>query len=206
MQRQTFIERILRLIYNEQPTDDSAITFNLVNEWLNDGIGVAAKKNYTDNLQLEGVAFVNSSFFTTFSNLTITQADTDLYTVTLPQIPFALGKTDGVASLQIYSNQQSRAGVPLNTAQSVYQNNIRPIQGKFAFWYDGKTIYIKSGTIITNYKAKIRMVSGGVSSDLTSELNVPDDYIPVIVEYMKLLIANKQRPIQTTNDGVDSPN
>ena len=50
------------------------------------------------------------------------------------------------------------------------------------------------------------MVSGGVSSDLSSELNVPDDYIPVIVEYMKLLIANKQRPIQTTNDGVDSPN
>jgi hypothetical protein len=206
MQRQTFIERILRLIYNEQPSDDSSITFNLVNEWLNDGIGVAAKKNYTDNLQLEGVAFVNSSFFTTFSNLTITQADTDLYTVTLPQIPLALGKTDGIASLQIYSNQQSRAGVPLNTAQSVYQNNIRPIQNKFAFWYDGKTIYIKSGTIITNFKAKIRMVSGGVSSDLTSELNVPDDYIPVIVEYMKLLIANKQRPIQTTNDGVDSPN
>lgn len=46
MQRQTFIERILRLIYNEQPSDDSSITFNLVNEWLNDGIGVAAKKLY----------------------------------------------------------------------------------------------------------------------------------------------------------------
>lgn len=206
MTREKFIERILRLIYNEQPSDDSSITFNLVNEWLNDGIGIAAKKNYTDNLQLEGVAFVNSSFFTTFSDLTITQADTDLYTVTLPQIPFALGSTDGVASLQIYSNQQSRAGVPLNTAQSVYQNAIRPIQNKFAFWYDGKTVYIKSGTIITNYKAKIRMVSGGVSSDLTSELNVPDDYIPVIVDYMKLVIANKQRPIETANDGVDAPN
>lgn len=206
MTRQIFIERILRLIYNEQPSDDSSITFNLVNQWLNDGIGVAAKKNYTDNLQLEGVAFINSSFFTTFSDLTITQVDTDLYTLTLPQIPFALGKTDGIASLQIYSNRQSRAGVPLNTAQSVYQDSIRPIQGKFAFWYEGSKVYIKSGSIITNYKAKIRMVSGGVSSDLNSELNVPDDYIPAIVEYMKILIANKQRPIETANDGMDTPN
>lgn len=206
MTRQIFIERILRLIYNEQPSDDSSITFNLVNQWLNDGIGVASKKNYTDNLQLEGVAFINSSFFTTFSDLTITQVDTDLYTLTLPQIPFALGKTDGIASLQIYSNRQSRAGVPLNTAQSVYQDSIRPIQGKFAFWYEGNKVYIKSGSIITNYKAKIRMVSGGVSSDLTSELNVPDDYIPAIVEYMKILIANKQRPIETANDGMDTPN
>jgi hypothetical protein len=50
------------------------------------------------------------------------------------------------------------------------------------------------------------MISGGASTDLNSELNVPDDYIPVIVEYMRLLIANKQRPIEQTNDGVDTPN
>ena len=60
MTRKTFIERILRQIYNGQPSDDSNITFNLVNQWLNDAIGVAAKKNYTDSIQMDGVAYVNN--------------------------------------------------------------------------------------------------------------------------------------------------
>ena len=127
MTRAKFCERILRLIYNDQPTDDSSITINLVNEWLNDGIGLAVKKNYADNLQLEGVASISNSFYTTFSNLSITQADSDLFTVTLPQLPFGIGTTEGVASLQVYDNNVSKAGVPLSTSQSVYQNVIRPI-------------------------------------------------------------------------------
>lgn len=206
MTRAKFIERILRLIYNDQPTDDSSITVNLVNEWLNDGIGLAVKKNYADNLQIEGVASISNSFYTTFTNLSITQADSDLFTITLPQLPLGIGTTEGVASLQIYDNNKSKAGVPLSTSQSVYQNVIRPIQNKFVYWYEGSKVYIKSGSIITSYKAKVRMISGGASTDLNSELNVPDDYIPVIVEYMRLLIANKQRPIETANDGMDTPN
>ena len=47
MTRNAFIERILRQIYNGQPSDDSNITYNLVNQWLNDAIGLAVKKNYT---------------------------------------------------------------------------------------------------------------------------------------------------------------
>ena len=60
MTRKIFIERILRQIYNGQPSDDSSITFNQVNQWLNDAIGVAAKKNYTDSIQMDGVAYVNN--------------------------------------------------------------------------------------------------------------------------------------------------
>jgi len=206
MTRAKLIERILRLIYNDQPTDDSSITVNLVNEWLNDGIGLAVKKNYADNLQFEGIASINNSFYTTFTNLTITQAEPDLYLVTLPQVPLGIGVTEGIASLQVYQNNLSKAGVPLSTSQSVYQSQIRPIQNKYVYWYEGNKLYIKAGTIITNYKAKVRMISGGASTDLNSELNVPDDYIPVIVEYIRLLIANKQRPIEQTNDGVDTPN
>jgi hypothetical protein len=121
-------------------------------------------------------------------------------------VPLGIGVTEGVAALQVYQNNLSKAGVPLSTSQSVYQSQIRPIQNKYVYWYEGNKLYIKAGTIITNYKAKVRMISGGASTDLNSELNVPDDYIPVIVEYMRLLIANKQRPIEQTNDGVDTPN
>ena len=44
MTRNIFIERILRQIYNGQPSDDSSITYSLVNQWLNDAIGLAAKR------------------------------------------------------------------------------------------------------------------------------------------------------------------
>ena len=44
-------------------------------------------------------------------------------------------------------------------------------------------------------------------TDLNSTLIIPDDYVPVIVEYVKGQLAfEKSRPIDGSNDGVDSPN
>jgi len=50
MTRYAFIERILRQIYNGQPSDDSSITYNQVNQWLNDAIhaGQQATQELTD--------------------------------------------------------------------------------------------------------------------------------------------------------------
>ena len=73
MLRTTYIERLIRQVYGSQPNDDSEITFNLVNAWINEGIGIAVKKNYTDSLQLDGIAYINNSFYSTFAGLAITQ-------------------------------------------------------------------------------------------------------------------------------------
>jgi hypothetical protein len=51
------------------------------------------------------------------------------------------------------------------------------------------------------------MVSGGDSSDLNSTLIIPDDYVPIMVEYIKAQLAfERSRPIDTSNDGVDNNN
>jgi hypothetical protein len=51
------------------------------------------------------------------------------------------------------------------------------------------------------------MISGGDSSDLNSTLIVPDDYVPMIVEYIKGQLAfERSRPIDVSNDGVDNIN
>ena len=51
------------------------------------------------------------------------------------------------------------------------------------------------------------MVSGGDSTDLNSTLIVPDDYVPMIVEYIKGQLAfERSRPIDVSNDGVDNNN
>jgi hypothetical protein len=209
MTRKIFIERILRQIYNGQPSDDSSITFNQVNQWLNDAIGVAAKKNYTDSIQMDGVAYVNNSFYTSYSSLTITQVDNTTFKFTLPQIPVGLGKNEGLATLQ-FSNSKSPTSfgaVPLSMNQVGYQDTLRPIQNKVVYWAQGQEVYMSTGIPLTAYKANVRMVSGGDSTDLNSTLIIPDDYVPIMVEYIKAQLAfERSRPIDTSNDGNDNNN
>ena len=208
MTRYALIERILRQIYNGQPSDDSSVTYNLVNQWLNDAIALAAKKNYTESIQLDGVAYVNNSFYINYKGLTISNIDATTYSIDLPVIPVALGKDEGVATLQFVGEGQiSQTGIPLSINQVGYQDNIRPIQNKFLYWVEGKNIFVKSSILLSLYKANVRMVSGGNSSDLNSTLNIPDDYIPMMIEYVKSQLAfERSRPIDTSNDGVDSVN
>lgn len=210
MTREVLIERILRLIYNGQPSDDSSITFGLVNEYLNDAIASAVKANYKESIQLDGVAYVNNSFYTTFSGIDISREENtiDLFKFTLPQIPVSLGRNEGIATVQFVdsvSKRTSISAVPLSINQVGYVESIRPVQNKTLYWNEGDKVYVKSSILLTKLKAKVRMVSGGNSSDLSSTLIVPDDYMPLIIDYIKAQLAfEKSRPIDTSNDGVDS--
>jgi len=210
MTRSALIERILRQIYNGQPSDDSSITYNLVNQWLNDAIGLAVKKNYTDSIQMDGVAYVNNSFYTTFTNLDINAetVDTVTYSIDLPLIPYALGRNEGVATLQFVGDKKtSQTGIPLSINQVAYIEQLRPIQNKILYWIEGKNIFIKSSIPLTSYKATLRLISGGDSANLNSTLIVPDDYMPMVIEYIKGQLAfERSRPIDVSNDGVDSVN
>lgn len=209
--RYTVIEQILRLIYGTQPNDDSSITFNLVNQWLNQAIGLAIKKNYTDNIQLDGVAYINNAFYTSFSDISITAVPNNnnsaLYQLELPQIPIALGKNEGIATLQFVSAEDkktSHTAIPLSMNQVGYIDSIRPIQNKIVYWNEGKYCFIKSTLLLSKYKAKVRMVSGGDANDLDSTLIIPDDYMPTIIEYVKAQLAfEESRVIDTANDGND---
>jgi hypothetical protein len=210
MTRKIFIERILRQIYNGQPSDDSSITFNQVNQWLNDAIGLVVKKNYTENIQMDGVSYVNNSFYTTFTNLNITPelVDNLTYSVILPTIPYSLGRNEGVATLQFVGDKKtSQTAIPISMNQVPYIEQIRPIQNKILYWIEGKNIFIRTTIPLSNYKATLRMISGGDSSDLSSTLIVPDDYVPAIVEYIKAQLAfERSRVIDQSNDGVDNVN
>jgi hypothetical protein len=210
MTRYQLIERVLRQIYNGQPSDDSNITYGLVNQWLNDAIGAAAKKNYTDNIQMDGVSYINNSFYTTFKNLDIYAETVDnvTYRVDLPSIPVALGRNEGVATLQFVGDKKtSQTAIPLSMNQVAYQELLRPIQNKISYWIEGNNIYVKSSIPLTSYKATLRMVSGGDSTDLDSTLIIPDDYMPVVIDYIKgQLVFEKSRPIDQSNDGVDNNN
>jgi len=207
MTRLQYIQQILRQIYNGEPPADSNITTSLVNTWLNQGIALAAKKNYSDSYQIDGVNYVNNSFYTTFKGLSIVQDENFLYKLTLPQIPLGIGKDEGISMLQFKDtdNNVSFTAVPLSIGQLSIQSGMRVIPGKLLYYSEGIFCYVLTTILLTQYTATVRMVSGGNSSDLSSVLNIPDDYLPIVTEYLqKQLMTEKMQPTDTVNDGVDN--
>jgi hypothetical protein len=67
------------------------------------------------------------------------------------------------------------------------------------------SIYIKAVLPLAQYTGQVSMVSGGLSTDLDSELNVPDDYLPTINDYLlKQLNTQRTEPQDNSNDGSDN--
>lgn len=203
--RYVLAERIQRVIYNGLPPDDATITIPVINLWINDGIAAAAKKNYAESLQLDGVAYVNNSFYITYKDLTITPDESNLWKFSLPQIPLGLGKNEGISTIQFKANgKASFTAVPLSENQLGYVDSLKKIPNKVFYWNEGETVYVRSTLLLNNYKATVRMVSGGNSSDLDSVINLPDDYIADVVGYVvKMLLTERSQPLDQVNDGVD---
>ncbi len=204
--RRVYIEQIRRLIYGGQPSDDATITVNLVNLWLDQGIAIAARKNYTDNYTMDGVSYMNGSFYTTFKNLAVVGDELFLWKITLPQLPLGIGDNEGIATLTFKWGQRriSQPTIWLNQNQRSYFQNMRPIPNKLLAYPEGEFIYVITPLPLFNYTAIVTMVSGGLSSDLDSTINVPNDYIPVITDYLKTqLMFERSVKVDTTEDGQD---
>lgn len=206
MTRRAYIEQIRRLIYGGQPTDDAEITIGLVNSWLNQGIGIAAKQNYKENVALDGIGYINNSFYSKFTGLTITDAGNFIWKTTLPQIPLGIGANEGIGTMQLVdsSGRITNPFIPLTERQKTFYQTMRPIPNKVLFFYEGKTLYAISTLLLNLYTCNVTMVSGGLSTDLSSELIVPDDYLPVVTEYLKQqLMFERNAPVDVQQDGND---
>jgi hypothetical protein len=208
MNRYSFLERNLIQIYGGFPTDDAEVNFDLLNAWLPDAIGTAAKTCYKEAVQLDGIGYVNNGFYSTFSGIAITTDDTDnlCYKLTLPEIPVGIGRNEGVSALRFKDSSGfvSLTTIFLSMNQQAYADSMRPIPNKILAWPEGNTIRMKTALQLFNYTGVVKMISGGDGADLNSELNVPPDYFPIMVEYLKQqLMAQRSVKQDTTNDGLD---
>jgi len=206
--RYTFIERVSRAVYGEQPTDDSNITFNLINQWLNEGIGLAVAKDWRDNSQIDGVAYVNNAFYTTFKDLTISYSEKFIYYIVLPQIPIGLGRNEGVGTLQLVDadGKVYDECIPMSENQVGYFKHIKNPPNKTLYYPEGIYLYLVSPLQLTDYTGKVRMISGGDATDLDSILNVPDDYLPMVTDYcISKLRIERAQPKDAVDDGEDRP-
>jgi len=174
--RKAYIELIRRQIYGGQPSDDASATVGLVNRWLDFGIAAAAKQNYKENIAIDGISYVNNSFYSTFKNISITADVNFLWKVQLPQLPLGIGATEGVSRLVIKDNATGQISYPvvlMSENQASYQRGMRSILNKLLGYTEGSYAYILSTILLSEYNAQVTMISGGTSSDLTSTINVP---------------------------------
>lgn len=212
MTRYQLIEQILRAVYGDQPRDDSTITPNLVNMYINQALAVAIKNQYKESIQLDGVAYINNSFYSTYNGLQITQHQNLLWKVELPSVPIAIGRNEAVANLRLVDSKGNEGldAIPLSINQKGYYYSMRRIPNRLLYYYEGNNAFILSSLLLNQYTANVTIVSGGgsgngSSADLNSELAAPDDMIAFIVEYVvKALLATRQMPQDITNDGVSN--
>jgi len=208
MTRRQFIERIRRQIYGGQPSNDAAITVGLVNNYLGDAIALAAKQNWKENIAIEGISYSNNGFCTTFKGIAVTKDENFLWKVALPHIPVGIGESEGVSILVFKdssNNQLSQNVVWMNQNQRSFNAGRREVPNKILAYQEGGAIYILSTILLSAYTASVTMVSGGDSTDLDSTLNVPSDYLPVMMQYLQSqLLLQRNQPVDATNDGLDA--
>lgn len=202
-----FIELFRRQIYNGQPSDDATITVGLVKTWLPQAAAFAAKSNYKENVALDGIGYVNNSFYSKFSGISISSQGNFIWRITLPQIPLGIGANEGISTIELVDSsngQVTRPFIPMTERQKTFYQSMRPIQNKVLYYYEGKYLYAISTLILSAYTANVVMVSGGDFA-LTSDLNVPDDYIAPMFQYLQQqLLLEKAQPVDDTNDGLDA--
>ena len=205
MVRRVLIEQISRLVHNGFPSDDTDVTDELINLYVSQGLAIAAKNNYKESIQLEGIGFVNNSFYSTYKGIAITADEDNLWTLNLPLVPIAVGRNEGISRL-IFKNSRNNLSydaIPLSTNQLGFTRSMRGIPNKVLYYVEGGSAKVITALIMTDYTASVTLISGGDSTNLDSQLNVPDDYIPVIIDYaMKLLMAEMNVKVENANDGI----
>lgn len=205
MTRLFLIRRLIRDTFGSQPRNDTNITDNFVNALLNEGIAVAIKNNWKESVALDGVSYINNSFVTTYKGLTVSKDENFLYSIPLPAIPLALGRNEGVPSLRFKNSEGflSIDCIPLSTSQKTYAD-YRPIPNKILYYSEGNNLFAKSTLMLTDYTATVSLISAG-DTDLTAEINLPEDYLSIVVAYVSAILSKERlMPKDTTNDSVDN--
>lgn len=206
MIKRILIEQISRLVHNGFATDDTDVTEELINLYINQGVALAAKNNYKEAIQLEGIGFVNNSFYSTYKGISITADEDNLWSLTLPLVPIAVGRNEGISRL-IFKNSKNNLSydaIPLSTNQLGFTRSMRGIPNKVLYYVEGGNAKVLTSINMSEYTANVTLISGGDSTNLDSQLNVPDDAIPMIIDYaMKLLVAEMNMKTDLANDGVN---
>lgn len=205
--RKQVIETIQRQLSGGFASQDTELTFGLINQFLNGAIGYAAKANYKEEIQLNGIENVADAFYSNFQSITITKDNTTgLYKAQLPQQPVGVGTGWDISTFMIISGSGAKIFAhPITPKEIEFLYNLPAGCKEVYYWMNGAEASLHSCQDITKYKANVRMISTQ-SSALDTPVTIPDGYMPVIIEYMdKTLGVMLNLPIDSAEDGKPTP-
>ena len=205
--RRYLIELIQRQLSGGQISDDSDLTDELINLYINGAIGFCAKAAYKEEIQLNGIEGVNDGFYAEFTGIVITKDTvTGQYKATFPQQPAGVGTGWDVADFMLIKGSGAKIfASPITPKEVRYLYSLPSGCNEVYFWMNGVTASIHSCNDITKYKANVRMLSTQ-SSNLDAPITLPDGYWPMAIDYLdKTLGIQLNIPIDISNDGVPSP-
>jgi len=150
---------------------------------------------------------VNNGFYTTFKGIAVSKDENLTFRLTLPQIPVGIGRNEGVSKLQFKNDkgEVSLPCIPISQNQATYFESMRPIPNKIIYLPQGEDVLVKTTLLLDTYTATVTMVSGGDDTNLDSTINVPSDYFPLMVDYIKVQLGfERAQPVDAANDGQDA--
>ena len=88
----------------------------MVNLYINQGTASAIRSQLKDSVSLDGVTYINNAFYFTYKGLPIAQEENLLWKVDLPQVPFGIGRNEGVANLKIKKDSRTSTSISIKIA------------------------------------------------------------------------------------------
>lgn len=204
MTRRYLAQLILRRLANGDVSDDFPIKEQEAAAWIDHGVAYAARANYNDNANVD-VEYVGDGFMTTFKNLSLTKdSATSAYYVALPATPYGLPPGYDVAGVNLEGDGKLSTGMIRVKIQQLDYYLQLPMPPKAVFWWiEGKVLNLFSTwAILDGMKVRVRMASAGDPADLDAELNIPNDYVQLVIEYVMKYVAPTLSIAQdVVNDG-----
>lgn len=205
MTNRQLAELIQRQIAGGTPSDDFEPKLEEIALWIPHGVAAAARVNYTDGVNVDGIEFVGDAFYTTIKNLALTlDEDTGWYQTTLPTLPYGLSTGYDITAMRVQGDRQvSDAAIRIPQRQVSFYDRMRLPPNKLFFWVEGKTVNVKSFAVLDGMAVRVTMATPGTGG-LDADMNCPDDYIPMVVDYVKKqLLTPQPQPPDLSNDGVN---
>lgn len=206
MTRNELIAQIRRMYYGGLPSEEASLRPLEVNQYINEAIAYIAKINYTDSIKLDGVETVSDAFYTTFKNLAITRdTDTGYYSTTLPHPPIGLSRGYGISTVTFPANTGlAKAPIAISPRELDFIDQIKTPPSKIFYWAEADKLWFKSYVNLVGKFAIVRMISQE-NTDLNSELNVPGEYIPDMINWiMSQLNIRKQLAEDNIKSGTET--
>lgn len=200
-------EMIQRALNAGMASDDTEVTINLINQYLNSAVAFAAKAMFKESIQIDGIEDVADAFYASFPNITISiDNTTGLFQATLPQQPAGVSRGWDIAHFMLITGSGKKIfAKPISPKELIYLYDGESGCDEVYYYVDGSMARLHSCSDISKYKANVRMLATQ-SSDLTSPMSIPDAALAIIIDYIaKTLGIQLNMVYDNSEDGVPTP-